>query len=195
MTASTSLLSHHRTAFWSATKWTFGVSAVMVLIFALQQLGTWWNSWGIMPRSFGSWKGFFLAQLMHGSWAHLIGNLSAFVGLGLLAGSLYPTATKLAMPIIWISAFVCIWLFGAPNTSHIGASGLVYGLMSFAVCMGLYRRDIKTIVGALVVLVIYGGAVWGLLPKQGVSFTAHAGGVLGGILAAKGLHNMDKVRK
>lgn len=194
MATSTSLLSYHRAALWSSTKWTFGVSALMVFLFVLQQVGPWWQSFGIVPRSFGSWKGFFFAQLLHGSWGHLIGNLSAFAVLGVLTGSLYPKATQWAMPIIWVAGFSCIWLFGSPNSSHIGASGLVYGLMAFAVCMGLYRRDVKTIVGALLVLIVYGGAVWGLLPKQGISFMGHAGGVIGGILAAKFLHNADRVR-
>jgi membrane associated rhomboid family serine protease len=42
---------------------------------------------------------------------------------------------------------------------------------------------------ALLVLVVYGGLIWGVLPgNAGISWQAHLGGAVGGVLAAWLLH-------
>lgn len=163
---------------------TLCVCLATIIVFALQNIGVFGSNWGIIPRSFDMWRGFVMSPLMHGSWGHLIGNLSALIVLIPLCGILYPKETLKALPIIWVSAFAFVWLFGAPNSSHIGASGLIYGLMSFSIFLALFHRSWKALLGCAIVAVMFSGALWGLLPKEGVSFTAHAGGALGGVLAA-----------
>lgn len=163
---------------------TIAVCAVLVIVFSLQQLGQWWMNWGILPRTFNTWRGFLFAPLLHGSWSHLVGNLSALVVLVPLCGSLYPRETIKALPIIWVTSFATVWLLGAPHSSHIGASGIIYGLMSFSVLLAVFHRSWKALVGCVVVALFFSTALWGLLPKQGVSLTAHLGGALGGALAA-----------
>ena len=56
------------------------VCGTMLAVFGLQNLGFFGVEWGILPRTFDSWRGFVLAPFMHGSWGHLIGNLSAGPG-------------------------------------------------------------------------------------------------------------------
>jgi hypothetical protein len=51
--------------------------------------------------------------------------------------------------------------------------------------MGLLRRDRLAIVTALVVFFLYGGMLLSVLPREpGVSWQAHLGGALAGLLAA-----------
>lgn len=160
------------------------VCGTMLAVFGLQNLGFFGVEWGVLPRTFDSWRGFIMAPFMHGSWGHLIGNLSALAILIPLCGTLYPKETLKSLPIIWVVSFATIWLLGAPNSSHIGASGIIYGLMSFAVFLAIFHRSWGAVLGCLVVAFFFAGALWGLMPKQGVSFTAHLGGAVGGFVAA-----------
>jgi membrane associated rhomboid family serine protease len=53
-------------------------------------------------------------------------------------------------------------------------------------------RKVTWILGGLVVLVVYGGILWGLLPTPGVSWTGHVFGAAGGVLAAWILHRREE---
>ncbi len=76
-------------------------------------------------------------------------------------------------------------LVGAPNTVHIGASGVVFGYLGYLLLRGYFSRSVGAILLSLLLVVLYGGALWGLLPIQtGVSWTAHLFGFLGGGLSA-----------
>jgi membrane associated rhomboid family serine protease len=71
---------------------------------------------------------------------------------------------------------------------HIGASGLVFGYITYLVSRGVFARRLSYLVGGVLVLMLYGGVLWGLLPSPGVSWPAHLFGALGGVLAAGLLH-------
>jgi membrane associated rhomboid family serine protease len=78
------------------------------------------------------------------------------------------------------------WLLGAPGSVHIGASGVIFGYLGFLILAGWYERSVASIVLSLLVIVLWGGMVIGVLPGQpGISWQAHLGGFLGGVLAAR----------
>jgi membrane associated rhomboid family serine protease len=78
-----------------------------------------------------------------------------------------------------------VWLIGASNSVHIGASILVFGYLGYLLSRGIFERRFWPIVGSLVVFFLYGGALWGVLPGQpGISWEGHAFGLLGGIVSA-----------
>lgn len=163
---------------------TLGGCLWLLAVFLLQQLGPWENNWALLPRDFGNWRGFLLSSSLHGSWAHLSGNMLALLTLGLLMGHLYPKEAMKALSVVWVTSYLFVWLFGAPGSAHIGASGLVYGLLAFAIAFPFVRRETKALIGGVLVAIVFGSALYGLLPKEGVSFTGHLGGALGGILTA-----------
>ena len=66
----------------------------------------------------------------------------------------------------------------------VGASGLVFGYLTYLVTRGLFARKASYLLGGLVTLMLYGGVLWGLVPTPGVSWSGHLFGALGGILAA-----------
>jgi len=73
----------------------------------------------------------------------------------------------------------------ARDVYHIGASGVVYGLVAFIFWNGIFRRSLRSTVLALVVMVMYGGYFQGLLPDQeGISWESHLSGAIVGIFAA-----------
>lgn len=61
---------------------------------------------------------------------------------------------------------------------------MVYALASFLIFFGVFRRDFRTLVISFVIVLMYGGLIYGVLPWQpGVSWESHLfGGVLGGLL-------------
>ena len=61
----------------------------------------------------------------------------------------------------------------------------MYGLVSFVFWSGLFRRNIKSIVLALIVTILYSGYALGVLPNQkGISWESHLfGAFVGGIVA------------
>jgi membrane associated rhomboid family serine protease len=77
------------------------------------------------------------------------------------------------------------WLFGGTETVHIGASGVVFGYFGFLVARAYFERSFGSIAISLLVLVLFGGMIWGILPvRVGISWEGHLFGLLGGIAAA-----------
>jgi membrane associated rhomboid family serine protease len=75
---------------------------------------------------------------------------------------------------------------------HIGASGLVYGLVSYVFVAGLLRRDRRAIAASLLVALLYGTLAWGVLPLQpGVSWEMHLAAAVIGVLLALWLRRLD----
>ncbi|MDX1630208.1 MAG: rhomboid family intramembrane serine protease, partial [Fulvivirga sp.] len=77
-----------------------------------------------------------------------------------------------------------VWLLARPSI-HIGASGLVYGLASFLIFFGLFRRDLGSLFISLVVILLYGGIFYGVLPSNPlVSWESHFFGAAVGFWTA-----------
>ena len=88
------------------------------------------------------------------------------------------------MLMIYILTGLSVWIFGR-RVFHIGASGVVYGLVAFVFWMGIFRRSIKSIILALIVTVLYSGYFFGILPNQeGISWESHLLGGIVGIFTA-----------
>jgi membrane associated rhomboid family serine protease len=86
--------------------------------------------------------------------------------------------------IIWLCGGALLWLIGRPYW-HVGASGLVYGLIAWFPSLALMRRNQTYTVLTLLVLLYYGSAIWGLLPANPeVSYEGHLSGLISGIIAA-----------
>jgi len=94
---------------------------------------------------------------------------------------------KVALKSIGMMYFLtglAVWLFARP-VFHIGASGVVYALVSFVFFSGLFRRNIKSIILALIVTLLYSGMVTGIFPnKEGISWESHLFGALIGLYVA-----------
>ena len=140
---------------------------------------------GIRPRSLGGLLGIPLAPLLHGGFGHLLSNTVPIAVLSvmvLLVGDFRQYFHAVALSAL--TAGVGSWIFGAPRTVHIGASGVVFGLVGYVIARGIASRQAKWIVLAVIVAIIYGGLLPTLLQfEAGVSWTGHAFGFVGGIWA------------
>jgi len=141
---------------------------------------------GIHPRDVPGLWGILVAPLLHVGWVHLLANTGPFVVLGWLVMlrriSDFLVVTALAMLIGGLG----VWLFGAPNSIHVGASGLIFGYLGYLLARGYFERSLWGVLLAVAALLLYGGVLWGVLPGQrGISWEGHLFGFVGGVAAAR----------
>ncbi len=139
---------------------------------------------GVFPRDPEGLIGIVTSPLIHGDWGHLMSNTPPLFVLAALLFFFYPRVATTSFFMIYLLTGVTLWLFGRP-VYHIGASGVIYGLVAFIAWNGLFRRNLKAIALALVVVFYYGGMFLGILPGQpGISWEGHLFGALAGIFTA-----------
>ncbi|MFZ1824550.1 MAG: rhomboid family intramembrane serine protease, partial [Chitinophagales bacterium] len=138
-------------------------------------------SWGVFPLTVKGLRGILFSPLIHGDWNHLISNSVPFIILGFLMLFTYRKVAFKAFVFIYLASGFMLWLTGRPSY-HIGASNLVYGFAFFLFFSGVFRKDIQSIALSLLIVFLYGGIVWGLLPLDWhISWEGH---LMGGISGA-----------
>ena len=143
-------------------------------------------SYGIVPRTLLGLRGILFAPFLHANLQHLIANSVPFVVLGWLV-MVRDRRHFLSVTIAAaLGSGLLSWLLGAPGSTHIGASGVIFGYLGFLMLAGWYARSFASIAISALVTVLWGSVVLGVLPTQaGVSWQGHLGGFIGGILAAR----------
>jgi membrane associated rhomboid family serine protease len=146
---------------------------------------------GIRPRQWAGLAGILFAPLLHADFDHLVANTLPLLILGTAMLHLYPRSSPVVLPAIWLGPGLAVWLF-ARGGVHVGASGLVYGLVAYVFVAGLLRRDRRAIAASMIVAFLYGSSVWGVLPLQRhVSWETHLAAALIGIVLALALRRRD----
>lgn len=144
------------------------------------------NSYGIRPRSLDGLEGILFMPFLHGSFAHLAANTLPFATLGWLIMLREISDFFVVSAVTVLVSGVGVWLTGAPNSVHIGASGLIFGYFGFLLLRGFFERSFTAILVSLIVGFFYGSLILGVLPSQpGISWQAHFFGFVGGVLAAQ----------
>lgn len=150
------------------------------------------EDFGVRPRQWAGLPGIVLAPLVHAGFAHLLANTLPLLIVGTAMLYLYPSAARKVLPAVYLGPGVAVWLF-ARGGVHVGASGLIYGLVSYVFVAGLIRRDRRAIAASLLVAFLYGASVWGVLPiERGVSWETHLAAALIGLALAIALRGLDK---
>lgn len=146
---------------------------------------------GIVPRSVDGLTGILWAPLLHVDFAHLIANVlvGAVLGFLLLMAGRFLAVTA----VVWVVSGLGVWLTAPSGTVTVGASGIVFGWLTYLLVRGIFNRHVWQILGALVLLAVYGSVLWGMVPTGGsVSWQGHLFGALGGVLAAWMLAGRDR---
>lgn len=144
---------------------------------------------GIHPRStnFMDFIDIFTSWMFHSSkgihiYDHILGNSIALLGLLFIVSLIENRPFKLLMLLIFGSG-VATWLLGSGHSIHIGASGLVFSLFGYVISSAIFaRRWIY-----FIPIFILGGEYFysikaGLIPQNGISFAAHFGGLIAGLI-------------
>jgi membrane associated rhomboid family serine protease len=143
------------------------------------------DRYGIRPRDVNGLSGILWAPFIHLSVDHLLANSGPFVVLSAIV------LLRGVRQFVLVSLFVMLvgglgaWLIGRPFSVEVGASGVIFGYLGYLLARGMIERSLGAVLTSLLVLMVYGGALWGLLPTQpGVSFEGHISGFASGGLAA-----------
>ncbi|MFD4292498.1 rhomboid family intramembrane serine protease [Rhodococcus sp. NPDC058505] len=165
------------------------ISAFVVGLYLLEFIdmlvGNRLDGGGVEPRTVGGLWGVLFGPVLHFGWGHLIANTLPLLVLGFLVMLSGIGRGLAATAIIWVVGGLGTWLTGGSGTNHLGASVLVFGWLAYLIARGLFTRHFAQLAIGVVVLLVYGGLLWGVLPGQpGVSWQGHLFGAVGGVVAA-----------
>jgi len=158
------------------------------------------NCYGIVPRNFVGLRGIIFSPMFHSGWKHIINNSVPLSVLSFFAVLFYQRTAYFVIIFGWLLTGLLVWLggnliFGYPTGCHIGASGLVYMLASYVFFSGVIKKSRNLIAVSLIVVFLYGGMVWGVIPEElmphfyredsnPISWESHLSGALVGLLFA-----------
>lgn len=139
---------------------------------------------GIMPRTEAGLLGILFAPLLHGSSVHLVSNTIPLLILGPTLYFFYPRAANRIFFLSYFATNILVWIFAVEST-HIGASGLVYGIAFFLFFIGFFRKDLTSIIISITTVLLYGGILYGIFPGQPfISWQSHLYGAIVGVCCA-----------
>lgn len=130
----------------------------------------------------GDWWRIVTGGFLHGSGAHLLGNLVALVILG---GVLTLAVGPLRMALIYATGLLgssfAVLAFD-PNSLTVGASGAIFGLAGGALLVGWQQRRLMLLLFAAVWIVY---SLSSTLFVPGISQAGHLGGLAAGAIAGR----------
>lgn len=148
---------------------------------------------GLIPRTTQGLIGIVASPFLHGSFGHLISNLVPFLVLGTLVIAEGTKRFITVSAIIILLGGSLVWLFGFRGV-HVGASGWVFGLWAYLLARAWFQRSWANVLIAGIVALLYGGLIFGFIPRQGVSFEGHLAGAFAGFIAARLLLSTPRSR-
>jgi len=167
----------------------FAVVAVMWIVkIAEYYTGSDFSELGIMPLTAKGLIGIITAPFIHADFGHLLANtIPMFVSLSIIFYFYREVAFQVFF-LVWLFTGVWVWSFARNDSYHIGASGLVYGYISFLLFSGIIRRNARLMAISLLIIFLYGGFFWGVFPnffpKRNISWESHLMGGIAGIVMA-----------
>ncbi len=145
------------------------------------------KQFGLLPRTFRGLIGVGSMPFLHAGWGHLISNtIPLAILLGLTIASRHRAWPVIVAIIVGNGAL--LWCLGR-NAFHIGASGLVFGLIAYLITVGIRERQITSLGIALLAGFLFGGTLLtGMLPTYGsaMSWDGHLCGAVSGLIVGMG---------
>jgi len=140
------------------------------------------KTFGIAPLTLEGLRGIIFSPFLHSDIEHLYNNsIPLFVLMAMLFYFYRTIAWKIIVYGILLSG-VITWCIGRPG-NHIGASGLIYVLVSFMFFKGIFAKYYRLVALSLLIVFLYGGLIWYVFPvKPGMSWEGHLAGLITGFL-------------
>ena len=142
------------------------------------------NNLGVFPRTFSGLRGVIFSPFIHGSLEHLYHNSTPLL---VLSTALFYFYRAIAWKVILYGILISgLFTWGIGSTGyHIGASGLIYVLMSFMLFKGIFSKHYRLTALSFIVIFLYGSMLWYVFPiKENMSWEGHLSGLLVGFAFA-----------
>ena len=164
------------------------VGALLVVEIIDFSMGNRLDALGILPRVWIGLIGVLTSPLLHADFAHLVANagpMALLLAILFSDGRYHP---KSSLALIWLVSGLGTWLIGR-NAIHIGASSVIFGLVSFLIVASLWMKSWRALFFSLVVFFLFGGLFYGIFHVHaGVSWEGHLSGALAGVWVAWIMH-------
>lgn len=142
------------------------------------------NGLGLVPREAGGLPGILVGPLLHQDLKHFAANLMPLVVLCFALGQLRPAQFWWITAAIVLGTGALVWLL-ARHANHLGASGLLYGLLGYLILYGFLADHLLYLAASVVLLLLYSGLLWGVLPGTArTSWESHLAGLAVGLALA-----------
>lgn len=155
---------------------------IMWFIFFLENsLNVDLSSHGILPRTVSGLQGVIFSPFLHGSLNHIANNsIPLFILTTALIYFYRDISLKVLFYGILLSGLIT-WVIGR-ESYHIGASSLIYVLVSFIFFKGMMTQYYRLMALSLTVVMFYGGMVWYVFPDvdNTISWEGHLAGLITG---------------
>lgn len=149
-----------------------------------------WNFYGLRPGELRGLIGILSLPFLHADISHLFSNsVPLLISFGFVGVFLEKYQWKI-LTWVYLGSGILLWFIGRENTVHVGASAVVYGLLSFMIFHAFYNRHKQTMSAAFILIFLYGSFVYGLFPEYGIligkniSWDGHLSGFIVGIVVA-----------
>jgi membrane associated rhomboid family serine protease len=162
-------------------------SILVLLLWSVFGIEVFWHldmaELGIYPRRLSGLVGVVCSPFIHGDISHLFNNT---VPLFLLTAAMVYFYRSISLKVLFYGILVSgllTWIIGR-ESYHIGASGLIYVLVSFIFFKGIQTKYYRLVALSLTVIVVYGGMIWYVFPTvdSGISWEGHLSGLLTGFV-------------
>ena len=143
------------------------------------------SHFGVYPREVFGLKGILFSPFLHGDIEHLANDSIALLVLLPILRYFYKEQSFVVLFLGILFSGLGTWLLGRPSY-HIGASGLIYALVSFIFFKGIFTKYYRLVALSFTIVILYGGSVWYMFPnmKEGISWEGHLAGFLVGLALA-----------
>lgn len=139
--------------------------------------------YGVYPRTLTGLRGVVFSPFIHGGLKHIYNNSIALFVLLLMLNFFYKKQVWQVLGWGILISGLGTWLIGR-ESHHVGASGLIYVLVSYMFFKGIQTKHYRLVALSLLIVVLYGSMIWYMFPdtEEGISWEGHLSGFVTGMI-------------